>query len=143
MSLSTLMLRNCSKAKNALLVVKPVPKAFAAPKHFSHISWQLRTAQVCQLSKLNRDFLVSNACFVQQFSSKPDSSGPSLADQILQSKKSEQKEENKEEAKGPKPMTKWQKYGYVFFGVTFVGMFITNAVLFCKMQYLNGLIKNL
>ena len=128
MSLSTLMLRGCAKSRT-LFVARTSSVAFVTPnKNFSQFS--IRSVQVCQLHKLNRDALY--AWSFRNLSSKPESG--SLADQIMQAKQAEEKKDDgKEEPKqGPKPMTKWQKYGYIFFGVTFVGMFITNAVLFCK-----------
>ena len=34
--------------------------------------------------------------------------------------------------KGPKPMTKWQKIGYITFGVVMTGSLVANAILFGK-----------
>lgn len=63
----------------------------------------------------------------------------SLADDILKAKKEQEKGDKKDDKgddpggkKGPQPLTKWQKYGYVFFGVFFTGSMIANAVLFCN-----------
>jgi import inner membrane translocase subunit TIM50 len=62
-----------------------------------------------------------------------------LADEILSAKiasekKSEKEEEGtgeaKEEPKKAEPMPKWQKYGYLFLGLTMGGSLIANAVLF-------------
>jgi hypothetical protein len=60
--------------------------------------------------------------------------GPSLADSVLLAKEQEKRKEpsgdKEDEAKGPKPLTKWQRIGYIVFGVTMVGSIIVNAVLF-------------
>jgi import inner membrane translocase subunit TIM50 len=60
-----------------------------------------------------------------------------LADEILSSKiareqteKEEEGGEKKEEKKKAEPLPKWQKYGYIFLGVTMVGSLIANAILF-------------
>ncbi len=46
--------------------------------------------------------------------------------------KSEENSSDSSQNKGPKPLTKWQKYGYIFFGVTMGGLLVTNAILFCE-----------
>lgn len=35
-----------------------------------------------------------------------------------------------DDRKGPKPLSKWQKWGYVFFGVLFTGSIVANAIIF-------------
>ncbi len=69
---------------------------------------------------------------------------PSLSEQILNAKKEDEKksegQDQKDEAKkGPKPLTKWQKIGYVYFAVCMIGGTITYAVLFCKKKVENYL----
>jgi hypothetical protein len=58
----------------------------------------------------------------------------SLAEDILNAKQAEKlkNEESDSEKKGPKQMSKWQKIGYIFFGVFTTGMMVINAILFCK-----------
>ena len=62
-----------------------------------------------------------------------------LADEILSAKiASEKKEEKTEEAgsegkeenKKAEPMPRWQKFGYLFLGITMGGSIIGNAILF-------------
>eukprot|EP00088_Acartia_fossae_P033603 TRINITY_DN3440_c0_g1_i1.p1 TRINITY_DN3440_c0_g1~~TRINITY_DN3440_c0_g1_i1.p1 ORF type:complete len:423 (-),score=87.63 TRINITY_DN3440_c0_g1_i1:34-1302(-) len=59
-----------------------------------------------------------------------------LADELLQSKiesekqQSEQKDEESEKQKKTEPMPRWQKFGYLFLGLTMGGSLIANAVLF-------------
>ena len=58
-----------------------------------------------------------------------------LADELLQSKiesekQSEQKDEGSEKQKKTEPMPRWQKFGYLFLGLTMGGSLIANAVLF-------------
>ncbi|CAB4068230.1 TIM50 [Lepeophtheirus salmonis] len=72
----------------------------------------------------------------------PYSSQPkfSLADEIMKDKarqeesssSSSQKDQHggEEPPKGPKPLSKWEKIGYTFFGVTFVGGLFVNAIIF-------------
>ena len=71
--------------------------------------------------------------------------GPGLADQIMQSRlkekshtnqSTEQPENTGENPKGPKPVSKWQKRGYMAFGIFFCGALVVNGVLFCKYFYL-------
>ncbi len=73
-----------------------------------------------------------------------DQKPPSLSQMVLEQQKQEAEknknsEEKKgeeggsgEEKKGPKPMGKWQKRAYVFFGVTMFGSLVGNAIMFCK-----------
>ena len=77
--------------------------------------------------------------------SRSMASGPekqSLAEGVLKAKEAEAEEarrrttegeENKEggeDKKGYKPLSKWQRRGYLFFAVTMVGGLVSNAVLF-------------
>ena len=61
-----------------------------------------------------------------------------LAGQLMREKmereKKEDKKENSEENSGvkSKPMGKWEKIGYSVFGISFVSLLISNAVIFCK-----------
>ncbi len=71
-------------------------------------------------------------------------SGPekqSLAEGVLRAKEAEAEEarrrtegegdkEGGEDKKGYKPLSKWQRRGYLFFAVTMVGGLVSNAVLF-------------
>jgi len=77
------------------------------------------------------------------------SSSKSLADEIMKAKiEQEQKAKDAasesgsggqaggggtgEEPKGPKPLSKWQKYGYIFFGTSMVAALVGNGIMFCK-----------
>ena len=81
---------------------------------------------------------ISSLSFVRKFSSgKPET--PSIADQIMGAKIADQEkknEDNKDQKKGPKPMNKWQKYGYVFFGVSMAGLIIGNSIVFGMTFYI-------
>lgn len=68
-----------------------------------------------------------------------DQKSGSLADSIMNAKLAEDKKDSKEKKeeedpgpRKPKPLTKWQKYGYWTFGILFGGSIIANAILFCK-----------
>lgn len=81
--------------------------------------------------------LTTSLCVHRQIHSTSkclDTSKPSLADQILQAKAEEdskkKEQEDPSEPKKPKPLTKWQKFGYIFFGVGMIGSTIVTAVLF-------------
>lgn len=37
-----------------------------------------------------------------------------------------------EPPKGPKPLTKWQKMGYAFFGLALINGVVMGAIIFCK-----------
>ena len=76
--------------------------------------------------------------------SRSMASGPetqSLAEGVLKAKEAEAEEarrrtegegdkEGGEDKKGYKPLSKWQRRGYLFFAVTMVGGLVSNAVLF-------------
>ena len=61
----------------------------------------------------------------------------SLTDEIMKAKIEEQQQDQKGNSEGGegdnpkyKPLTKWQKIGYWFFGLSMAGGIIANAVLF-------------
>ena len=69
--------------------------------------------------------------------------GTSLADQVMSAKKAQKEEdkdnkdkEEEDKKKGPKPVSKWQTYGYIFFAVVVGGGTIVNCILFGKMNTL-------
>ncbi len=84
-------------------------------------------------------WLLSKSC-LPSLSVRPMSG--SLAEDILRAKQEEEKkQEHKDQdkdggqqKKGPKPLTKWQKIGYITFGVLFTGSLVSNAILFCKFK---------
>jgi len=57
---------------------------------------------------------------------------PGLIDQLIAAEKAKAEEEKSksEDEKQKKEMPKWQKYAYLFFGVTFTGSIVLNGVLF-------------
>jgi len=46
--------------------------------------------------------------------------------------KSSEDSSKTEPPQGPKPLTKWQKLGYAFFGLTLINGVVMSAVIFCK-----------
>lgn len=92
--------------------------------------------QLCLFSPIRSNiFSLNNRCY------STDDKKPKLglADEILSAKiASEKKEEKteeagsegKEEKKKAEPMPRWQKYGYLFLGITMGGSIIGNAILF-------------
>ena len=66
-----------------------------------------------------------------------------LTDEILKAKVEQQKQDQQQgkeegsEGDNPKykPLSKWQKIGYWFFGISMVGALVSNAVLFGEEFY--------
>ena len=84
-----------------------------------------------------------NFQFSKSFSSSekpPSTQSSSLADEIMKSKMKDASPEKATDAdetgessdKGPKPMSKWQKRGYMAFVIFISGALVVNGVLFCK-----------
>jgi len=91
------------------------------------------------LAALNGASLANIQCSAA-LSSKNSSSDSTLADNILKAKVEQQQQDQQQQSddqenKGPKPMSKWQTYGYIAFAVLSVGGLVGNGVLFSLPEY--------